>query len=252
MPTVITTSSNFFMITVIPREQFFFFCHFDFLFRPNYTVKPKKKKKSFKLPWWCVIFAWILLVILTIGSAAMVTFYGISFKVSTTMHFINVINSSFAIEKVVEVKIDAIIALYRRKSNVSLLSFSYFTGDKVQEMDYLPHFLLFYVCFYHSTNKGDYRNALCKIRHKSLQVLIRSCMEDIIKVHNFESLHFKLWLLSWNAHFYDTFPFSLHIFVCMKEFLREPTAWTIFSLSDYFNVLSVVRQSIWVKCSRSE
>ena len=45
------------------------------------TDDSKKKSKSIQLPWWCVIVSWIILVICTLGSTALVIFYGITFGV---------------------------------------------------------------------------------------------------------------------------------------------------------------------------
>ncbi|KAK3767525.1 hypothetical protein RRG08_003958 [Elysia crispata] len=43
-------------------------------------TEKSKKGKALQLSWWWVIIAWIILIICTLGSAALVTFYGISFK----------------------------------------------------------------------------------------------------------------------------------------------------------------------------
>ncbi|GFN94987.1 polycystic kidney disease 1 2-like protein, partial [Plakobranchus ocellatus] len=43
-------------------------------------IRPTTEKNPFQLPWWCVIIAWVLLIICTLGSAVLVTFYGITFK----------------------------------------------------------------------------------------------------------------------------------------------------------------------------
>lgn len=50
-----------------------------------YNYKPvikqeKKKKKKCELPWWGVIIGWVILWISVLGSATLVTFYGITFR----------------------------------------------------------------------------------------------------------------------------------------------------------------------------
>ncbi|GFN94979.1 polycystic kidney disease protein 1-like 2 [Plakobranchus ocellatus] len=54
-----------------------------------------KKKKGFQLPWWCVIVAWMLLIICTLGSAALVTFYGITFQDEQAKEWITSLIFSF-------------------------------------------------------------------------------------------------------------------------------------------------------------
>ncbi|XP_059152857.1 polycystin-1-like protein 2 [Physella acuta] len=53
------------------------------------------KKKSLQLPWWCQIVAWVILVLCTIMSVALVTFYGISFQDSTCKKWITSLIISF-------------------------------------------------------------------------------------------------------------------------------------------------------------
>ncbi|CAL1543663.1 unnamed protein product [Lymnaea stagnalis] len=54
-----------------------------------------KKKKSCQLPWWCKWVAWALLLLCTLMSASLVTFYGISFKDETCKKWITSLIISF-------------------------------------------------------------------------------------------------------------------------------------------------------------
>ncbi|KAH9492781.1 hypothetical protein Btru_024701 [Bulinus truncatus] len=57
----------------------------------NTAVLSSSKKKKCQLPWWSKIVAWVLLVLCTIMSAALVTFYGISFQVILTAILLSLI-----------------------------------------------------------------------------------------------------------------------------------------------------------------
>ncbi|KAH9502510.1 hypothetical protein Btru_068871, partial [Bulinus truncatus] len=58
-------------------------------------LAPKNKKKKFEFPWYFQIIAWIMLWIVTLGSVAMVIFYGISFQDDTCRKWISSLLISF-------------------------------------------------------------------------------------------------------------------------------------------------------------
>ncbi|BFZ03248.1 hypothetical protein BsWGS_06287 [Bradybaena similaris] len=58
-------------------------------------LTPRKKKKKFELPWYFTIISWLLLWVVTLGSMAMVIFYGISFKDETCKKWITSMVVSF-------------------------------------------------------------------------------------------------------------------------------------------------------------
>ncbi|XP_023932388.1 uncharacterized protein LOC106168381 [Lingula anatina] len=57
--------------------------------------KRKKKKKPLELPWWFTIVAWILMWILILGSAFLVTMYGITFQETKAQKWITSMIISF-------------------------------------------------------------------------------------------------------------------------------------------------------------
>lgn len=52
-------------------------------------------QKKFELPWYFTIISWLLLWVVTLGSMAMVIFYGISFKDETCKKWITSMVVSF-------------------------------------------------------------------------------------------------------------------------------------------------------------